>query len=138
MIQLVLLNIFGRLKIFCSTSLTPIEERGKWITSEHTYDVLGNVLARYFNWLTEANFVDGSDTALVLCLVDEVLDNVTSVLQVSGDIATDPICGIGPLALNQVSQDGASTIASRGIPCEADGAVGCVCHTGIHHWARRS
>lgn len=103
-----------------------------------THDVLGNMLAGYFSWLAEADLVDSSDAALVLGLVDEILDNIVGLLQVPGDIAADPVCGVGPLALYQVSNDGASTIVGWSGPGKADGAVGSVCHTGVHNWARRS
>ncbi len=102
-----------------------------------TNDVLGNMLARHFNRLTEANLVDCSDAALVLRLVNEVLDDVVGLLQVPGHIAADPICGVCPLALHQVSNNRASTIIGGSSPGKTDGAVGGVCHTGVHNRARR-
>ena len=96
------------------------------------------MLAGYFNWLTEADLVDGGDAALILCLVNEVLDYIVGVLQVPGDIAANPVCGVRPLALHQVSNDRASTITGGSGPGKADGAVGGVCHTGVHNRARRS
>lgn len=117
----------------CPTILKQVSE-----INTHTDDVLGNMLAGYFSWLAEANLVDSSDAALVLGLVDEVLDDIVGVLQVPGDIAADPVCGVSPLALHQVSNDGASTIVGRSSPGETDGAVGGVCHTGIHNRTRRS
>lgn len=96
------------------------------------------MLAGYFNWLAEADLVDGSDAALVLCLVYEVLDGVVGLLQVPGDVAAYPVSGVGPLALYQVSNDGASSIVGGDGPGEADGAVGGVHHSRIHNRARRS
>lgn len=96
------------------------------------------MLARHFDRLAEANLVDGSDATLVLCLVYEVLDDVVGLLQVPGYIAADPVCGIRPLALHQVSQDGASTIICRDSPGEVDGTGSGVCYTGVHHRAGRS
>lgn len=96
------------------------------------------MLAGHFYRLAEADLVDRSDAALVLCLVDEVLDGIAGLMQVSGDIAADPVCSVCPLALHQVSQNGASTIVGGGIPDDADGTVGGVHHTGVHHGARRS
>lgn len=103
-----------------------------------TNDVLGNMLARYFNWLAESDLVHGSDAALVLSLVNEVLDDIVGLLQIPGDIAADPVCGIRPLALHQVSNDRASTIIGGSSPGEADGAVGGVRHSGVHNGSRRS
>lgn len=94
--------------------------------------------ARYFSWLAEANFIDGSDAALVLCLIDEVLDDVVGLLQVPGDIAADPVCSAGPLALHQVTNDRASTIIGWSSPGKTDGAVGGVCHTWVNDRARWS
>ena len=96
------------------------------------------MFARYFHWLAEANFVGGSDATLVLSLVNEVLNDIAGLLQVPGDVAADPVSCISSLALNQVSDDGASTIVGRGGPVETDGALGGVLHTGIHNRARRS
>lgn len=90
-----------------------------------------------FTGLTEPDLVDSRDTALVLRLIDEVLNDIAGVLQVLGDIAADPVSGISPLALHQVSQHGASTVAGWSSPAQTDGAVGGVRHTGVHHWARR-
>lgn len=58
------------------------------------------MFARYFHWLTEANLVDSSDTALVFILVDEVLDDIAGLLQVPGNVAAYPVCCVGPLALH--------------------------------------
>lgn len=96
------------------------------------------MLAGYFNWLAEANLVDGSDAALILGLVDKVLDDVVGLLQIPGDVAADPVCGVGSLALHQVANNGASSIIGRSGPGEADGAVGGVHHTGVHNRTRRS
>lgn len=96
------------------------------------------MFARYFNWLAKANLVNSSDAALVLSLVNEVLDDIVGLLQVPGDIATDPVCCVSPLALHQVSNYGASTIVGGRSPGETDCAAGGVCHTGIHNGARRS
>lgn len=103
-----------------------------------THDVFGDVLARHFTQFAEANLVDDADAALVLCLGSEVLDDIVGVLQVLGDVAADPVGGIGCLALHQVTQDGAASVVGRGGPGQADGAEGGVCHYGVHHRARRS
>lgn len=58
------------------------------------------MFARHFNRLTEADLVDGSYAALVLILVDEVLDDIASLLQVPGNVAADPVSCVGPLALH--------------------------------------
>lgn len=94
--------------------------------------------AGHLTRLTEADLVDGGDAALILRLVDEVLDGVVRVLQVLGHVAADPVCGIGPFALHQVSQDGASSVIGGGGPGQADGAVGGVGDTGVQHGAGRS
>lgn len=104
----------------------------------HTDDDLGNVFAGYFSWLAEAHLVDGSDAALVLSLVNEVLNDIVGLLQVPGDVAADPVCGVSSLALHQVSYDGASTVVGRGSPGETYGALAGVCHTWIHNRTRRS
>lgn len=96
------------------------------------------MLVWYFNWLAKADLVDSSDAALVLSLVNQVLDDIIGLLQISGDIAADPICGICPLAFHQVSNNRASAIVGGSSPSEADGAVGGVCHTGVRNGSRRS
>lgn len=96
------------------------------------------MLARYFNWLAKADLVDSSDAALVLGLMNEVLNDVVGLLQVPGDVATDPVSCVSPFAFHQVSNDRASTIIGRSSPSEADGTVGGVRHAGAHNRARRS
>lgn len=108
------------------------------VNIRHTNNVLSNVGARDFAWLTEANLVDSCDAALVLCLVDEVLDDIISILQVLGDVAADPVLGAGSFALNQVPQDGAATIVGGGSPAEANRTIGGVSDTGVHHGTRRT
>lgn len=91
-----------------------------------------------FYWFAEADFVHSSDATLVLSFVNEILNDIVSLLQVPGDIAAYPICSICPLALHQISNDGASTIVGRGRPNKANGAVGGICHTWVHNRTRRS
>lgn len=70
--------------------------------------------------------------------MNEVLNDVVGLLQVPWDITADPVFGVCPLALHQVSNNGASTIVGGGSPGKTDGAVGGVSHTGIHNRSRRS
>lgn len=94
------------------------------------------MFARYFNWLTEADLVDSRYAALVLILVDEVLDDIAGVVQVSGNVAADPVSCVVSLALYQIPNDRASTVIGRTSPYEADSAVGGVCHTRVHNGSR--
>lgn len=71
------------------------------------------MLAGYFDWLTEANLVDSSDAALVLGLVNEILNDVVGLLQVPRNVTADPVSSISPLTLYQVSNDRAATIIGR-------------------------
>lgn len=102
-----------------------------------TNDVFGRVHSGDLARLAETNLVDGSDAALVLGPVDEVLNDITRFLQIPGNIAADPVCCVCPLALHQVSKDGASAVAGGSRPGEADSAVGGVGHTGVHNRPRR-
>lgn len=103
-----------------------------------TDNVFGHMHSRYLDWLAETDLVDGGDTALVFSLVNEVLDDIVCFLQIPRDVAAYPVCGVCPLALHQVSNDGASAITGRSSPSETDGAVAGVCHTGVHNRPRRS
>lgn len=109
-----------------------------FIRTVHTNYVLGNMFAWYFSWLAKADFVNSCDATLVLCFVNEILDNVAGVLEVPGDVAANPVGGVGPLAFHQVPNNWASSIVSRDCPGETDGAVGGVSHTGVQNRSRRS
>lgn len=102
-----------------------------------TNDVFGRVHSRDLARFAETDLVDGSDAALVLGPVDEVLNDVMCFLQIPGNIAAYPVCRVCPLALHQVSNDGASTVAGGSRPSETDSAVGGVGHTGVHDRSRR-
>ena len=104
----------------------------------YTNNVLGDMFARYFNWLAEPDFVDSSDTTLVLCFVDEILNDIACLLQVPGNVEADPVSGVIPLAFHQVSNDRAPAVVSRCGPGETDGAVGSVSYTRVHNRSRRS
>lgn len=102
-----------------------------------TNNVFDHVHARDLGRFTESNLVDGSDATLVFGPVDEVLNDIIGFLQIPGNIAANPVCRVGPLALHQVSNDGASTVAGGSCPSETDSAVGGVGHAGVHNRPRR-
>lgn len=102
-----------------------------------TDNVFSHVHSRYLDWLAETNLVDSSDATLVFSPVDQVLNCIICFLQIPGNIAAYPVCCVCPLALHQVSNDGASTVAGGSCPSETDSAVGSVGHTRVHNRSRR-
>lgn len=92
---------------------------------------------RNFTRLAESSFVYSSNTKLVFRVLQESSDKIMCILKVLRYIASYPVCSIGSLAFNKVSQNFTSTIACRLSPRKANGAVGDICDLGRNRWTWR-
>lgn len=109
----------------------------KTFHKELTQDVFRYVVPRNITGLTEANFVEGKDSELVLGIVHQARHQEFGDLEFLGDIAFGPVFCFSSLAFHQVADDLTAAIICWLGPAEANGGLGGVYHFREGGWSRR-
>lgn len=95
------------------------------------------MVSRDLAGLAVANFVDSSDSELILSVIQQACNYEFGGLEFFRDIALGPVLGSGYFTLHQVSDDLTASIICRFGPAKTDGALGGVHHLGEGRWAWR-